>query len=147
MMYWPRPTELQFRLSQRAAKARFEVVEASILSVDRCWRGSVPNEYIPHTKTYHIDEIDQTARDYVLKNPDRLEIPEVMMLGNSHLAFTSGDYVFVLLREMADLGYLDAIPFAVPPWDAEKFRYYFRPKEPELFVEEPMLALMGVEDD
>lgn len=146
MMYWPRPHELDFRLSQRAAREHYEIVEASILTVDRCWRGSVPSEYTPHTKTYHIDEIDQTARDHLLQNPDRLEIPEVMMLGNSHVAFTSGMHLFVLLREMADLGYMETMPFAVSPWDAEKFRYYFRPKDAATLVEEPMLALMGVEE-
>lgn len=146
MMYWPRPSEFQFRLSQSAARAGYEIIDADILAVDRCWRGSVPDEYIPHTKSYHIDEIDQTARDHLLQNPDRLEAPEVMMMGNSHIAFTGGVHLFVLLREMADLGYLQRIPFAVPPWDAEKFQYYFKPKDDAVpFVEEPLLALMGVE--
>ena len=144
-MYWPQPSELDFRLSQQAARSGYEVIEANILSVDRCWRGSVPDDYIPHTKTYHIEEIDQTARDHLLQNPDRLEIPEVMMLGNSHVAFTNGVYLFVLLREMADLGYMQTMPFAVPTWDAEKFRYYFQTKEDAIpFVEAPLLELMGV---
>lgn len=155
MMYWPRPSELQFRLSEQAARAGYEIIEASILAVDRCWRGSVPGDYIPHTKTYHYESIDQTSRNLLLEEFDRLLIPEVRMLGNSHLAIMEGVHLFVLIREMADLGYIDTMPFAVPLWEAEKFQYYFKPKhadgwedvplEYSPLVEQPMLQLHGVE--
>lgn len=143
MMYWPRPHELRFRLSPQAAVQGLEIVHADILAVDRCWRASVADEYVPHTKTYHYEEIDQKARDGVLANPDRLEIPEVQMLGNSHLSFRAGGNLFALLREMVDLGYMQSMPFALWPEDAAKFRYYFRSKDQTPYVEGPMLALYG----
>ena len=143
MMYWPRPHELQFRLSPEAAVAGLEIVHADILAVDKCWRASIPEEYVPHTKTYHYEEIDQKARDGLLASPDRLEIPEVQMLGNSHVSFRAGQNLFALLREMADLGYMSRMPFALWPEDAAKFRYYFRPKEYVPYVEEPMVTLYG----
>jgi len=146
MMYWPRPSELKFELSRQAALKGLSVVKADILSVDQCWRQSTPVEYVPRLQVYHSEEIDQTARDYLLRVYDRLEIPEVLMLGNQHIAFQRGAYLFSLLREMADLGYLSRIPFAVPPWDEEKFRFHFCPKNSESapFVECPTLDRQGV---
>ena len=143
MMYWPRPSELVFRLSEPAAREGREIIYADLLTVDRCWRGSIQAEYIPHTKSYHIDEIDQRSRDELLKNADQLDIPCVRMLGSSHLTIQTGTHLFVLLREMADLGYIQSIPFALLPCDAEKFRYYFRQKSSNTFCEQPMLALYG----
>lgn len=153
MMYWPRPSELQFHLSEPSLRAGCEVIKADILTVDRCWRASTPDEYIPHTKTYHFEEIDQTARTAMLKNSDRLLIPEVRMLGNSHIAIMAGIHLFVLIREMADLGYISRIPFAVLPWDVGKFRFYFGRKYDDWIeapmgktplVERPSLQLYGV---
>lgn len=142
MFYWPQPHDLRFVLSQDAADKGCEVIEAEILRVDRCWRGSVPGEYVPHTKTYHFPEIDQVARDLLLQSPDRVPIPEAQMLGNSHLSFTSHVEMFCLLREMADLGYVDRMPFAILPWDAAKFRFYFQPKPKPPLSDQPMLAFL-----
>lgn len=143
MMYWPRPTELKFQLSLAAMTAGREIIEAEILAVDRCWRGSIPAEYVPHTKTYHLREIDQTAREKLLAEADRLEIPDVRMLGNNHLSFQAGSHLFSLLREMADLGYLHTMPFALLPCDADRFRYYFRSKDVTTFCEQPTLTFHG----
>lgn len=140
MFYWPRPWELSFRLSVEAAKAGLEIVEASILNVDRCWRGSVGDRYITPSDVWQREEIDQVARERLLEGFDQVEIPEVQMLGNSHLTFRSGVYVFVLLREAALLGYLGHMPFALRRHDAEKFRYYFRSRSVSSVVEAPTCA-------
>lgn len=145
MILCPKPSELRFKLSRRAASLGFRVVDASVLTVDRCWRGSVPQEYISRVQACNAEEIDQAARDYLLENYANLEPPEVMMLGNSHLAFRSGMHLFVLLRDMADLGMLETIPFAVSPCDADKFRFYLDQRAAAApLVERPVTNLRGL---
>lgn len=125
-MFWPRPQTMKFQLSASAAVRGMEIVEADILVLDRCWRGSTPKDYIQRMWTFHAAEFDGQERENLINNPGQLVCPEVMMLGNSHVAICEGIPLFVLLREMADLGFLRSIPFAVRPCDLDRFRFYFR---------------------
>lgn len=153
MFYWPRPHEFRFQLSPESARRNCEIIEASVLAVERCWCGSKDEDYIIHTRSYHDDAIDRVARDSFLENVDQISIPEVQMLGNSHLCFRTGAEFFSLFREMALLGYIDTIPFALTPCDADKFSYYFRPVAPEGWrdvpiekcplIEQPVLKIYG----
>lgn len=122
MFYWPPLNELRWRLDPESLSTLSERVEAPIRAVSDSW---VDEQRISRVRVIQSPEIDRIERERLLAAPGELSCPRVMMLGSSHIVFLSGEKLFVLLREMADLGYIYSMPFAVTRGSAELFRRRF----------------------
>ena len=139
MFYWPRPTRLNFHLSRDALLQGCSLEVAELLRVDLAWSSGTPNSYMSRDVMYR-PAVEGGIRDWVIEHPHELQAPQVVMLGDSHLGFLDGSKTFSILREMADIGYLATMSFAVLPWDKVAFKSLFSHRSQPV-TEKPVLQV------